>query len=201
MDETSVHASTISIHFDKDEYVVHGPGETIDAVLLIDGQLTSPEDDPIAKGLFSYAVRLDFDGTKAQLAGVADISVPSELENFGFSSGAFREVSLGMGGVKGNIDQNSSPLDPYFDARLATFQITNLASAPDSYPLDLDFFRTLGVNEQFFLDGQFSLLDADIQFRSSRVLVVPEPFSHLSIVAGCLLCWVLLRERKCFRPR
>ena len=92
----------------------------------------------------------------------------------------------GFAGVKGNIDQNLNPLVPYESPLLATMVITNLASAPDSYPLQLDFFETLGANEQFYVDGAGTVLDDLIQFGSARVVVIPEPPSYALLIIAIL---------------
>lgn len=175
-------AATISVHFDKDVYVVSGPGEAIEAHVLIDTNLATPQrDDPVRGGLFSQALRVDFSGAKAQFTGPGDVTVPPALDYFGFSPNSFRDMTANFAGVKGNIDQLANPLVPYGSSFLATFRITNLASGPDSYPLMLDFFRTVGPNEQMFLSGDGTVLDPEIMFIPSRVIVLPEPASIVPV--------------------
>ncbi len=190
--------AAITVHFDKDLYIVNGPGESFQAQILIDGLAATEGDDPVRGGLFSSAVAMSFNSAKAKLDGPSDILVPAELDFFGFPAGpAYRDVSAGFAGVKGNIDQNDNPLVPYTAPLLASLKVTNLASAPDNYPLELDFFRTLGPNEQFFLNGLGDVLDPNIQFRPARVLIVPEPTSAVLALVSLLLLSSVCRRRSC----
>ena len=165
----------ITVRFDQDVYFVTGPGDTIDAMILLDADPTADGDQPLTEGLFSFGVATSFDATKAQVSSDADITAAAPLDFFGFAGGAFESVAAGFAGVKGNIDQTVNPLVPYGASLLAQITITNLASAPDSYPLGLDFFNTLGANEQIFIDGTGAVLDDQIHFRTARVVVIPEP--------------------------
>jgi hypothetical protein len=54
---------------------------------------------------------------------------------------------------------------------LADLSLTNLASGPGTYPLQLGLFNTLGSNEQIFLDGNGQALDGQISFGAARVVV------------------------------
>jgi len=186
------------VHFDQDVYVVQGPGETITARVLIDGNPSTPQDEPVPLGLFSFGVATTFDGTKAQLSGFGDVAVVPQLDYFGLGPGAFKQVQSGFGGGKGNID-NLGPFVPYSGALLLEFTFTNLASALDSYTLGLDFFRTVGPNEQIFLDGLGGELDLNIMFRSAQVLVVPEPSAIVlwMIAISCLGLRQLRRMWRC----
>ena len=185
------------MHFDQDVYFVNGPGETVQARVLIDGDASTPGDDPVPEGLFSFGVGATFDGSKAQLGGFGDIAVEPELDHFGFAPGAFKQVQVGFGGAKGNIDQ-LGPYSPYLGSLLLEFTFTNLASAVDSYPLELDFFRTVGPDEQMFVNGAGSLLDSEIIFRSAEVRVVPEPAAAVLLILAsiCLGLWRLCVVRR-----
>jgi hypothetical protein len=176
----------IAVDFDQDTYVVNGPGETIDIQVLIDGTASSEELDPVRRGLYSFAVRMDFNSTKATLVDVSNVQPTAELDFFNLSPGAYEVVQPAFGGVKGHIDQQVDPLEPYTLPLLASFTLTNLASAPDSYPLELAFFNTLGPNEQHFLDGQGAVLDGLIELGTARVIVVPES------AGSCLMLLALL---------
>lgn len=169
-------AATITVHFDQDVYLVNGPGDVVPARVLIDADANRPGETPVPGGLFSFGVLMSYPTAKAELTSTVQILAPTELEHFSFDAAAFRRAApAGEAGIKGNVDATFSPIVPYADPWLATFQLTNLATGPDSYPLGLDFFRTVGINEQIFLDGNGGSLDASIVFRPARVVVVPEP--------------------------
>jgi hypothetical protein len=185
----------VSVHFDRDVYVVTGPNQQITAHISIDADPSTPLDDAIAQGLYSMSLGLVYPGAKASVPGVADVAVPGELEFFGYNPGAFRQLMPGAAGVKGNVDQTATPLGLYHETRLATFTITNLAAAPDSYPLGLNFFNTVGPNEQFYLDGMGTVLDPQIMFGSARVVVVPEPGAGVVVSGALVLGLYNLRRR------
>lgn len=178
----------ITVHFDQDVYYVSGPGEVFPVQILIDGNDRTHADDPIPEGLYSFATSVLFNPAKATTTGLADVAAAAALDNFGFFPGALEQVAAGRASTKGNIDQLVDPLDPYDGTLLATIQLTNLASAPDEYPLTLDFFNTLGPTEQMFLDGEGNVLDLAIQFGTAKVVVVPEPQS-LVLAAMGMLSW------------
>jgi len=181
----------ILIHFDQDVYFVTGPGDTIEARISLDADPATDRDDGLMRGLFSFGAATDFDATKAQVGSVADIAAAARLDFFGFAAGSFESVAAGFAGVKGNIDQLVNPLVPYGGTLLAKITFTNLATGPDSYPLGLDFFNTLGANEQLFLDGTGTVLDPQIRFRSARVVVIPEPTAGALwlLAAVACACW------------
>ncbi len=164
----SVACSTV-VRFDKDVYVVNGPGEQIDVQIIVEA--SANQQSPVRGGLYSFGTKLTFDSTKAE---AADASVVSELDYFGFAAGAPTFLSPGSAGMEGNIDQFAEPLLPYADTLLGTVTLTNKAAAIDSYPLTLDFLRDLAPTEQQFLTGAGLNLDPTIEFRGARVLVVPE---------------------------
>lgn len=171
----------VVVHFDQDVYQVSGPGESFTAKILIDGNGKEPGDNPIRGDLFSMGVLTEFPAAKAQLLAPTDVTVPPPLDHFGFDPGAFSQTAAGSVGVKGNVDAGVFPTVGYGQPLLATITLTNLASAPDSYPLTLDFFRTVGINEDLFVDGNGNVLDPVIEFRSARVVVVPEPTSGVNL--------------------
>jgi hypothetical protein len=180
--------AAISVHFDRDVYIVSGPNQQITAHISIDANPATPMDDAVVDGLFSMSLGLTYPNAKASVSAASDIGVPAELEFFGFAPGVFQQLLPGAAGVKGNVDQNATPLAPYHQTRLATFTITNLATAQDSYPLGLNFFNTVGPNEQFYLNGMGAVLDPQITFGSARVVVVPEPGAGV-VVSGALVLW------------
>jgi hypothetical protein len=185
-------ASAITVHFDKDVYIVSGPGEEIVAHILIDADPAVDGDQPIPVGLYSYGVKMSFNPTKGDVDSLTDVVVPSEMDYFGLNPGALVGIAPpGEVAVHANVNQDiTMDLEGYDGVLLFTVTLTNLASAVDSYPLLLDFSRDLGINEDFFVDHNGTTLDPSIMFISSRVLVIPEPstaalalFSLLSLAA------------------
>lgn len=189
-------AGTITVHFDQEVYIVNGPGDTIDAMILIDADMVRPFDQPVPNGLYSYALEMTFDSTKGSVGSTTEVVVPPELDFFGLGipgppDPAFITVDPGDVGIHANVDQSLSPLQGYNGTLLATVTLTNLASPIDSYLLNLDFNRDLGLNEDFFLDLLGTTLDDEIMFIPSRVLVVPEPSTAMLAAIGLVLlfCW------------
>ena len=180
------------VRLDKEVYVVNGPGEEIDVQIIVEGN--SDLGSPIRGGLFSFGTKLTFDSSKAE---VADAAVVSDLDYFGFDSGAPLTLNPGSAGMEGNIDQFAEPLVAYSSSLLGTVTLTNKASAVDSYPLSLDFLRDLAPTEQQFLTGNGLNLDPTIEFRGARVLVVPEANGlALTVSAFSITClWIGPRRR------
>jgi hypothetical protein len=193
---TASTAATISVRFDQDEYIVQGPGEAIDAWVLIDGNLDPTTVDRLRAGLFSMGLAMSYPSAKAQLADASQVMVVPELSHFGFSAAPFVQVSPGFAGAKGNIDVTVDPQVDYVGSSLVKFTLTNTATGPDTYPLTLDFFRTVGPNEQLFLDGLGNVLDPEIQFGSARVIVVPEPLSTTLTTAMLALLALMWHTRR-----
>ncbi|MCP4195470.1 MAG: PEP-CTERM sorting domain-containing protein [Planctomycetaceae bacterium] len=162
----------ITVRFDQEVYQVSGPGETVVAQVLIDGDSSREGLQPISAGLFSAGITMMFDGEKAEIGTVADVTIQRELNYFGFSAPALIELtSTGEVSLHGNVSQSNSPPVAYQGAPLAKVVLTNRASAIDSYPLELDFSRDLGPNEDFFVDGSGVTRDTQIIFLPSRVVV------------------------------
>lgn len=190
--------AAIEVDFDQDEYVVSGPGDPIFIKIQIDADHNSPEFEAIVNGLFSFGTALNFNPTKAQFSA---IDVPDALDYFGFTAGGFTHADPGFGGGKGNIDLSQPGLTPYADSLLLEVTLTNLATAVDSYPLSLDFFRTLGANEQLFLDGTGVVLDPQIQFGRAIVRVVPEPTTACIFAIALAAFNLLMRNLLSTRAR
>ena len=148
---------------------------------------------------------------------------PAFLDQYVNAARQIAQVAVGnpnprVSSVKYPIDANQNPDDPpplgtwggmkfkhSFPAD-GEYQITltNLAVGPDSYPLRLEFFRTVGPNEQFFLDGAGAVLDGQIEFGEALVVVIPEP-SAGALIAIALglggLNWAAARGRSGWRRR
>jgi hypothetical protein len=182
----SAAAQTAGVIFDRSVYQV-APGETFDVQVLLDADLSTPEAEGLANGLFSYSWTASFDAAKAS---VDSITVPSQLDYFGFANGASITSEPGLIGAEGNIDQVA--LEPYDGGLLATISLTNLAPVPDEYVLALNLASHL-PKEELFLDGKGNVLDEELFFGTARVIVaVPEPASvslMLCGAAGALLFW------------
>lgn len=159
------------IHFGQSEFKV-APNQPLEIPVFIDADDRTQQDDLFPAGLFIVGVQLDFDRTKMRPINAAPVIVPSELDFFGFEMGAYQEVNLESIGFTANIDQNVVPSEPYRGSHLATITMVNLAAAADSYELSLGLFRTLGSNEQIVLDGDGTVLDDDLVFGATRIVVV-----------------------------
>jgi hypothetical protein len=195
-------AAQVTVQFDQPKYFVTGPGDTVEVSILVDGVDSTEPLNPVRRGLYSFAVKTTFDGAKAQVDNVGEIDPAAELDYFGLGVGAFEALGLGFGAVKGNIRQQTNPLEPYEGTLLAKLTLTNLAAGPDSYPLRLEFFRTVGPNEQFFLDGAGAVLDGQIEFGEALVVVIPEPTAGALAALGLAgLAWAAARRRSSPRRR
>jgi hypothetical protein len=177
------------VFFNQDEYLVSAVGETFDVQVLIDADARTEEIEPVPGGLFSYGAQITFDPVKAQVSGVGAVESVAELNHFGFAAGALTDVDAGLAAGKGNIDQLQNPLVPYTGSLLMTVTLTNQAAPVDQYPLELDFFRTLGANESLFLNAAGNVLDSDIVFEPALVRVVPEPSALVALAAGIVCLW------------
>lgn len=178
------------VFFDKDEYVVSSVGEMFEVQILIDADDATSQIEPVRTGLFSFGAEVSYESTKAQVVGSSALETASPLDFFQFVPGALTEVDAGRAASKGNIDQVPEPVVPYTGSLLMKLTMTNLASPTDLYPLELDFFRTLGDTEQIFLNGAGGVLDDDIVFGRAWVRVVPEPTAAvLSLLAVLPLAW------------
>jgi hypothetical protein len=154
----SSHGAVLS--FAKETYVI-SPGETVALEVRI---IRNPTDEP--DELFSYGLRLTHQAGGS--LSVTGITVPTPLDFFQLSAGAFIDLSESVIGVKGNVE--FSPLVPYTGELLATFEIS--FDAVGEYEIGLDIFNTLGPTEQVFLSGDGTVLDDTITFGSTTVRVV-----------------------------
>ncbi len=161
----------ILVRFDRDKYFVRGQESEVPIRVLIDADNETRPIEKLAAGLFSFGVRVGFNGDQARFFNLDDLQAAPPLDFFEFSPGAFEQTGPGFGGIKGNIDQAASPLDPYGGIVLGEFSLTNLAPRPAAYSLTLDFFETLPATEQIFLDGNGVVLDDQIVFGTASVIV------------------------------
>ncbi len=159
------------LRFDQPIYRVAEPGSPLEVSILLDGDHLRPDDQVLKPGLFSYALQVAFDPEKAKAARDPAAQVPDQLDFFGLDQGAFQRQEAGSVAVKGNISPISEPVAPYHGTVLARFSLQNLAPHGDQYDLSLSLFRTLGLNEQLFLDGDGKSLDADLLLGTARVTV------------------------------
>ncbi|MFV2068685.1 MAG: hypothetical protein ACC645_17070, partial [Pirellulales bacterium] len=157
----------MSVSFDADTYVT-APGATFDVRILIDGDDSTPAYDGLSAGLFSYGIKVGIENRRVRVSSPTDIVVPSALNFFGFSAGASRAVGNDFAAVKGNVEFAAPD---YAGTLLATISMTNLASAGQSYTLTLDEYRTFGVSEEIFVDGDLNGIDDVITFGSAMITV------------------------------
>jgi hypothetical protein len=142
-------------------------------------------------GLFSYGVQVILPSGKAASDSIV---VPPPLNFNGvLGPGALKQMGADVFGVKGTIDFDAIAA-AYEGALIGTFNIKNLVTTVgESYPLTLDFFRTLGPNETLFVDGTGTALDPRITFGSAMIVIVPEP-SVLALLA-IPLAWKIFSHR------
>ena len=157
-----------TVRFEQGQYFVE-PGEAWDVRILLDADAATPAPDALANGLFSFGVKVTFNGLQA---GAASITVPEELDHLGFDPGAAEVTASSFAAAKGNIDMLA--FVPYRGTLLATVRLADLAPASSTYQLHLDFYRTLGPGEQVFLDGAGNVLDQAVSFGTTTIRVVPQ---------------------------
>ena len=169
-------ADEIIVRLDQPVYVVSGPGDAVTAQVLIDGNADRQGLQPVSDGLFSAGLKILFDDRKATVDSKANVIVKRELDYFGFSAPALVSTTpSGEVSIHGNISQADVPLKVYQGSVLGSVRMTNRATAVDRYPLELDFSRDLGPNEDFFVDGKGITRDASIRFIPSEVVVAEAP--------------------------
>ena len=169
-------ADEIIVRLDQPVYVVSGPGDVVTAQVLIDGNADRQGLQPVSDGLFSAGLKILFDDRKATVDSKANVIVKRELDYFGFSAPALVSTTpSGEVSIHGNISQADVPLKIYQGSVLGSVRMTNRATAVDRYPLELDFSRDLGPNEDFFVDGKGITRDASIRFIPSEVVVAEAP--------------------------
>jgi hypothetical protein len=174
--------------FDQSVYQV-APGETFAIQVLIDGELGTPEADPVSAGLFSYGWQVTFDSTKAT---VDNVDVPDALDFFAFAPGASIVTDPGLIAAEGNVDQVA--FDPYEGSLLATITLVNTAPVPEEYLLTLSLAPHF-PGEELFLDGKGIVLDDNLVFGTARVIVaIPEPASGALLGLGGLGALILGRR-------
>lgn len=156
------------------------PGETFQLNIHIDGddQTLGNAFEPLPQGLFSYGVSVTYPTGLATVPSGDQITPVAPLNYFGLAPNALKEVTSTSTMIKGNIDVFAGVY--HTDSLLVTIQVTNLAPVSSSYWLDLDEWRTLGANEQIFINGAGVALDTTPStdlFSPALVIVVPEPSS------------------------
>ena len=81
-------AADITVQLDQPVYVVNGPGDSIIAQILIDGDSNKEGLQPVDHGLFSAGLKITFDERKAAVNSPSDVTVQRELNYFGFGAPA-----------------------------------------------------------------------------------------------------------------
>lgn len=176
---------TYTIHFDQEVYVVQ-PGQSFRAVVRLDPQASA--------GLFSYAVELLVEESKARVSSLSAITVPAQLDFNGvLGPGAHVALGAGFAGAKGTVDFFAVPIKYYAGADLAAFVISDLSGTLGEYPLRLRGFNTLGPTESLFVTGDGQVLDRFITFQGAMVRVIPEPNAWVLLGFGGAIFWGALK--------
>ena len=168
------------------------PGQEYAIQLLIDGDTTTPGDQPVPSGgLMSAGVAIKFDSSKASLSGLSSIVIPPGLDSDGLGGPPTRRNSPGDVGYTGFIPLG---FPNYTDSLLATIFLVNNATS-GSYSLRPDLFFPLADPRENFVNGQLVDIDPLITFASPAQVnvVVPEPASALWALAASV---ALIRRRR-----
>ncbi len=159
---------THKLHFDRDTYEV-SQGQSLEVMVIWDGDIEQNGDQGAANGLFSYGVKITVAGSTVQLPVITSIAPAGELDYNGFDVGALTTAGGAMAGLKGTIALNA--FEPYFGVLIGTMNIDTAGAAPGAYQLEMTLYRTLGPGEEIFIDFNGTVLDDSIVFESSTLIV------------------------------
>ena len=171
------------------------PGQEYAIQLLIDGDTTTPGDQPVPNGgLMSAGVSIKFDPSKASITDFSRIIIPAGLDSDGLGGAATRRNDPGDVGYTGFIPLGNPN---YTDSLLATIFLVNNATS-GSYSLRPDLFFPLADPRENFVNGQLVDIDPLITFAPPAEVnfVVPEP-GTMSLGALAALGLILRRRRAC----
>ena len=186
-------ASGYMIGFDQPTYTATpGADFTVSVLLDADGQV--PDFQGLPQGLLSMGFKVLYVPSDATVAGPDAIVLPPEMTTDGLGGPALKDVGPGRAGAAAAVDLNSQT--GYKDPLLATFHFQNTALVGYELRLGLYFSDPRMAN---FVDFPGASLDADMQFGSAMVSVVPEPGSLSLAAAGAAvlaLAWILNRLRQ-----
>lgn len=160
-------ADAIEVNFSSPVYAVP-VGDTVQVQVEI---ALDPYDD-----LFSYGVRLVTGGPGRVV--VTSVEVPAELDYTAFATGATKDLSPGVTGVKGNTLFTEDAAQPYVGTLLATFTLEGVR--PGEVDLGLEFYRTVGLSEDVFLSTDGTVLDPFITFGAATLTVAVAPRLELT---------------------
>ena len=180
------HASAaILVTFDQSEYVLANASTPLLFDVVIDADDAAPGIQPLAEGLFSIGLRVEFSDVKAEAMSPAAVAAATPLDHFGPLIGADVFVAPGEAALRGNtpLPLPGNPIVPYTGSSLATFTLDNLAAPSGSYGLSLDFYKPLGPTEDSFVDGLGATLDPQIVFGTAVVTVgLPGDYNQNGVV-------------------
>lgn len=159
----------VQIEFDQPSYsAITGAEVTVEVRIDHEGR--------IPESLFSYGIRLVPDDTTGLT--LTAITVPAELDYNGFSSGARIDADPAILGAKGNINLGSGN---YAGTLIATYVFSY--DSPGTYNLGLEIYRTLGENEDVFIDGDGVTIDDLIEpIAATATLTVIDPIPDLESI-------------------
>ncbi|MCB1098471.1 MAG: hypothetical protein KDN22_23060 [Verrucomicrobiae bacterium] len=159
-------AAAILVRFDATEYTVPSGGE-VQVRVLIDGNDILPDDQPIAHGLFSYGLKLQFPSNSAEIVA-GSVAVASPLNYNGFSEGATVTISETSLTSTGNVALNNS--GAYSSTHILTLTLKCTAPTGTAFPLQLVSARQTPT-QTHFVDGEGNALDENVSFAGATVRV------------------------------
>jgi len=172
--------AAINVHLDSPTYTTMA-GAPLQMHVVLDSDPSTPGDQPVPAGLFSYGVKVTLSVPGGGPVPVVNgISAVPELDFSGFNAGARTASGAGFAAVKGNVDLG--PFEPYQGTTLFSVSLDTLACDPGVIQVDLELYRTLGPTEAVFVDFVPSVLDEQLAFASSSVEII-----SYDVISGTLL--------------
>lgn len=162
----------IAVRFDSDRYETTETGD-FTVKIVVDGDSETSDFDPVAMGLFSYGVKVEFPAAAVDASGTP-VEPAAALNYNGFVPGAAVRLTDASIFVTGNIQLASATIVPYTGVSLFSVTLQNRAPAGSRYKLVLDSART-NPTQVLFVDGVGNPLDESIEYQSVEVTVTEDP--------------------------